>query len=103
MNLLYKHHGIEVTQIISLNKNYSLTFVFTSRKQHEKMSVVVDLTTFFEYFDNVVDPAKHNNYIHFASQVQFVISWSNSWSQQQLSMSLLFMQDLYIVNMCTAF
>ena len=41
LNLLYRHHGLnrmkldlfEVTEIISINKNYSSTFVFTSRKQ----------------------------------------------------------------------
>ena len=40
LNLLYKYHSLnwmkldpsEVTEIISINKNYSSTFVFTSRK-----------------------------------------------------------------------
>ena len=66
LNVLHKYHGLarmklspfEVTEIISIIKNYLSMFIFTSRKQCKKMSVVVHPTKIFDYFNNILDQDK---------------------------------------------
>ena len=55
------HLLFEVTEIISIKRDYFSVFIFSSRKQYEKKSKVslqINSTNILGYFNNIVYPAK---------------------------------------------
>ena len=52
------YQPFEVKEIISLRRDYSSTYIFTSREQLKKMSLKKDPSKILDYFNNVVDPDK---------------------------------------------